>query len=171
MAVNPTKVYDWELDIWEDLQGGRVVLAPVGVGMDRRTGKPIAGWKHVVQSIQTIFATRYHERVLRRWVGSFVPHLLGENAVLRVITRFYWAMATAIDLWEPRYRILRIYVKTRPTDETLLTSAEELRLGKFTTINQGVYRPRGHLGDETPDQRKHLALIGRGFGVWEQAPL
>ena len=63
-------------DLWPDLRRGRILLAPVRVGIDRRTGAMMVGWPHVLQSIETILMTRYHERVLRRWAGSFVPHIL-----------------------------------------------------------------------------------------------
>lgn len=165
MADNP--YYDPVEEQWPDLKYGRVLLIPARVGVDRKTGKMLVGWDHVVQSIQVIFATRFHERVLRRWCGSFVPHLLGESAVARAITRFYWAVATSLDLWEPNYRIQRIRVGER-ADGTTLTSAEELCTGIINTQTEGVYRPRAHLGDDTPESRRHVGLVGRGFGVWER---
>lgn len=161
-------LYDATLDIWPDLKYGRLVLMPARVGVDRRTGKMLVGWPHVVQSMQTIFATRYHERVLRRWVGSFVPHLLGDSATRRVVTRFYWAIATSIDLYEPNYRIKKVLVSSR-ADRTSLTSIEELQTGNLTTRMEGIYRPRAHLGDETPETRRALGLVGRGNNVWDRA--
>ena len=155
-------------DIWPDLARYRVIIMPVRAGMNRRTGKILIGWDHVVQSIQTIFLTRYHERVLRRWVGSFVPHILGESAVPPVITRFFWAIASCIELWEPNYRISRVRVETRP-DNSLLTSAEELRTGLLQTQIEGAYRPRAHLDDPTPESRRQVGLIYQGRNMWEQA--
>ncbi|RZN24789.1 baseplate assembly protein [Bradyrhizobium sp. Leo121] len=128
----------------------------------------IVGWKHVRQSMAMIFMTRFHERVLRRWVGSFVPHLLGENAVERTITRFYWAIAASIDLWEPNYSITRIRVSKR-ADGSELTSSDELRTGQLQTRNEGIYKPRGHLGDPTPETRQPFGLVGSASGGWEQA--
>lgn len=151
---------------WPEIRKGRVLLAPVRVGMNRKTGKILIGWEHVQQSMLVILMTRYHERVLRRWVGSFVPHILGESAIPRIITRFFWAICSAIELWEPNYRISRIRIESRP-DLTSLTSAEELRQGMMTNRLEGVYRPRGHLGDSTPENRRSAGLIGRGSGVWE----
>jgi len=165
MADNP--FYDPVEEQWPDLKRGRVLLIPARVGVDRKTGKMIVGWTHVVQSIQVIFATRFHERVLRRWVGSFVPHLLGETAVVRAIARFYWAVATSLDLWEPNYRVQRVRVGTR-ADGTDLTSAEDIRQGNLATQTEGVYRPRAHLGDETPEEPRHIGLIGRGNGIWDR---
>lgn len=160
--------YDPKEDMWPELRQATVVLAPVRVGVDRRTGKIIVGWKHVMQSMMVIFSTRFHERVLRRWFGSFVPHILGENAIERVITRFYWAVAGAIDMWEPNYSITRVAVVRRiETDvEQTLTSSEELRMGQLTVRHDGVYRPRGHLGDITPESRRIVGLIRSSDHNW-----
>lgn len=168
--VSALTYYDPTYDKWPDLRLGRIVLAPVRVGMNRRTGKIMVGWDHVVQSMEMIFATRFHERVLRRWVGSFVPHLLGESAIDRTITRFYWAIMVSLELWEPNYRLYRVLVKTRD-DGSSLTSPEELRLGHVTFENQGVYLPRAHLGDPTPEARQRFGLVGMGAGSWEVHPI
>lgn len=164
--VDVRQVYDNNLDIWPDLRQGRIILRPTRIGVNRHTGKMLTGWDHVVQSLTVIFHTRYHSRVIRRWVGSLVPHLLGESAVGRAITRFYWAVATAIDLWEPNYRIQQVHVE-RSADGRSLTSPEELRRGEITTIMDGVYRPRGHLGDPTPENRKVAGLIGPDYHAWD----
>lgn len=169
----PITFYDPTLAQWPDLMHGRVPLAPVRVGVDRTTGKMLIGWDHVVQSMGVIFATRFHESPLRRWKGSFVPHILGESAVPRIITRFYWAIASAIDLWEPNYRVKRVRIANRSNttfvDADSLTSAAELRAGKVTFRNEGIYRPRGHLGDETPEGQRKIGFVGRGHGVWDRA--
>lgn len=161
--------YDPVLDMWPDLRQGRIVLNPVRIGMDRYTGKMLTGWDHVIQSMLLIFSTRYHERVLRRWVGSFVPHMLGNNATESTITRFYWSIATGLDLWEPNYRIQRVHTGKR-FDGSLLTSPEELRTGHLSTAMEGVYRPRAHIGDDAPEARRTIGLISRGYNVWERVP-
>jgi phage baseplate assembly protein W len=150
--------------MWPDLKSGREILRPVRVGVDRRTGRPLIGWPHVEQSMGVIFSTRFHTRVLRRWVGSFVPHILGDNTTERVVGRFYWAIATALDLWEPNYRIQQVNVILSSSGRTL-NSPEQIRLGKLEVQHVGVYRPRGHLGDNTPDQRKPVTLL-YNKGVW-----
>lgn len=168
MATPDFQIYDPTLDAWPDLAHGRVLLAPVRVGMDRRTGKMLIGWDHVVQSLEVMFVTPYHQRPLRRWVGTLIPHLLGDNATMRTVARFYWAVITAIDLWEPNFRIQKVNVDQRG-DNTSLTSAEELRAGHMTLQTFGVYRPRAHLGDPTPETRRSIGLVGRGYGVWNRA--
>lgn len=162
-----TVIYDPTLDMWPDLRQGRIVLNPVRIGMDRVTGKVITGWDHVLQSMTLIFSTRYHERVIRRWAGSFVPHMLGNSAVESVITRFYWAIGMGLDLWEPNYRVQRVNIGVR-TGGSLLTTPEELRTGHLSTAMEGMYRPRAHLGDDSPEQLRAVGLVSRGFNLWER---
>lgn len=133
--------------------------APARVGMDRCTGKILVGWDHVLQSMQMIFLTRYHERILRQWAGSFVPHLLGQNITEPTVTRFWWAIISAIDLWEPNYSIKQIFLRTGLADPTSITG---IRSGGISFQQQGVYYPRGHLGDKTPDALRGSAIVGRG---------
>lgn len=164
--ANIRYIYDPNLDIWPDLRNGRVVLLPSRVGVDRKTGKMLIGWDHVLQSMQVIFSTRYHERVMRQWVGSMVPHLLGESMVPRMLARFYWAIISAIDLWEPCYSVQRVNVQIGSQDQQL-SSIEEIRTGKLTTEMIGVYRPRGHLGDDTPDDKRIVGIIGSEYHTWD----
>jgi uncharacterized protein len=160
--------------IWPDLLGGNAVVSPARNGMNRFTGKILQGWAHVEQSIELIFATPYHERVLRRWVGSFVPMLLGENLVSRIVMRFYWAIATGVDLWEPNYRIRQIYFMgdalnnwSGPNPLPQISAAGMIRLGQAIFRNEGIYRPRAHLGDFSPFEQKQSALVGRGDNLWD----
>jgi hypothetical protein len=157
--------------IWPELLNHQALVSPARNGMNRFTGKLMQGWPHVEQSMEVIFATPYHERVLRRWVGSFVPMLLGENFVERIVMRFYWAIITGIDLWEPDYRIRQVYFMGNalsgwsPLPSS--SAAAMVRLGDAIFRNEGVYRPRGHLGDFTPADTKQSALTGKGDGLWD----
>ena len=161
--------------IWPDLLNQKANISPARNGMNRFTGKLLQQWPHVEQSMELIFATPYHERVLRRWVGSFVPMLLGENFIERIVMRFYWAIVTGIDLWEPNYRIRRIYFMgdalaglTPPSqDLPTISAAAMIRLGQAIFRNEGVYRPRGHLGDFSPWEQKLSAITGRGDQLWD----
>ena len=153
--TNAVPVYDPAAYQWPGFGRGQVPLAPVRVGVDRRTGKMIMGWPHVYQSMSVIFRTRFHQRVLRRWVGSFVPHLLGQNASPRYITRFFWAIAGSLDLWEPGYR----FEKADISDTTAVGLQSR---GELVSRLTGQYRPRGHLGDNTPAERRGANIIGSG---------
>lgn len=156
--ANFTPTYNPAALQWPGFAAGRVPIAPVRVGVDRRSGKLLVGWPHVYQSMTVIMTTRFHTRVLRRWVGSFVPHLLGENASPRYILRFNWAIAGALDLWEPNYRLEHV-------DLSSTTATDLQAFGNLVSQMTGVYRPRGHLGDFTPAQRRGAEIVGAG-GVW-----
>jgi hypothetical protein len=140
----------------------------------------LQGWDHVNQSLAYIFTTPYHTRPLRRWVGSFVPHILGEDYVPRVVTRFYWAMASAIDLQEPDYRIKQVLYMGAALDPNLSTglvtlskgaTADAVRLGHAIFKHLGVFYPRGHLGDFTPYERNMYGLVSRGGALWDPIPV
>ena len=152
--------------IWPGLQAGAAVIAPARNGMDRNTGKLLQGWDHVQQSMELIFATPFHERVLRRWVGSFVPRILGESAVARIITRFFWAIVTAIDLWEPDFRIQQTFIMgpaLQNWSPPLTDQIDQLlRQGQLICRTEGMYFPRGHLGDFTPFVQRGSDLISNG---------
>lgn len=121
-----------------------------GTGINRNTGKLLVGWPHVKQSLGVIFTTRFGERVMRRWFGSFVPQLLGVNMVPSAVLRFFTAVCIAIDLWEPRYKITRIAPSGSP---------ETMRQGALAFRIDGVYRPRGHLGDFTPAGERSFDIL------------
>lgn len=166
--------YDPDIAMWGDPIPVPISLARVGV--DRKTGRMIVGYIHVRQSMEAIYETPFHERILRRWVGSFVPHILGESTVARVITRFYWAMASALDLWEPNYRIKKILVATYALADAFspppnMSAAEMLRGGHMVFRHIGIYRPRAHLGDPTPMEQRQVGLVGRGMRFWDTVPM
>jgi phage baseplate assembly protein W len=152
--------------IWPGLQSGQALISPARNGMNRQTGQMMQGWDHVQQSMELIFATPFHQRVLRRWVGSFVPHILGESAVARIVTRFFWAIVTAIDLWEPDYRIQQTYMmgaalqNWSPADASSVDQL--LRQGQAIFRTEGMYYPRGHLGDFTPYIQQSSGLVSNG---------
>jgi uncharacterized protein len=119
-------------------------------GMNARTGKLLTGWPHVVQSLGVIFSTRIGERVMRRWFGSAVPGLLGENLTPATFLRFFSAIYAAVELYEPRFRIIKV------------TPLYAERDGRAGLQIDGEYRPRGHLGDFTPAGAYTLYLGSSG---------
>lgn len=160
--------------IWPDLANGKVAVAPPRNGMDRFTGKIKQSFPHVEQSMEIMFATPFHQRVLRRWVGTFVPHLLGESAVERIVTRFFWAIATSLDLWEPDYRIRQVHVMgdalQRWAPQTTVSTADLYRQGEFIFRTEGQWYPRGHLGNFTPYILKSSGIVSDG-GLWSVVPV
>lgn len=157
--------------IWPDLRSGQALVSPPRNGVDRRTGKLLQGWDHVEQSMEMIFATPFHQRVLRRWVGSFVPLILGRSGVERIITRFFWAIVTAIDLWEPDYRIKQVYMMGPAIDQWSPAMGTDVntmfRQGEAIFRTEGQWYPRGHLGDYTPYQLQMAGLVSRGGNLWD----
>lgn len=132
-------------------------LAPyASTGIDRETGKLLTGWDHVLQSMSVIFTTFFGERVMRRFFGSFVPKVLGQPLTETTLIRFWTAICVAIDMWEPRYRVTRIIPRG---------SADEMRQGGIGFHIEGVYMPRGHLGDKTPEQGLRRFTISEGGKV------
>lgn len=120
----------------------------MSTGIDRFTGKPISDWTHVVQSIIVILQTHFGERVMRRTFGSAVPGVLGQNLTPSTLLKFYTAIAIAIAIWEPRFRV-RSFVY--PNNEN---SPDYLRQGKIGIRMVGDYRPRALQGDFTVEAVK-----------------
>ena len=124
----------------------------MSTGIDRFTGKPLSDWQHVVQSILVILSTRIGDRVMRRSFGAAVPGLLGQNLTPSTLLRFYTAIAIAIEIWEPRFRVRRFeYSSTE-------NSADLLRQGRIGIRMVGDYRPRALSGDMTIEAVRTVAL-------------
>lgn len=112
-------------------------------GINRETGAPLSDWDHVVQSIGVIFSTRIGERVMLRHFGSSAPVLLGRAMTAANVLRFWALVGIAIDLWEPRFRVVRVGIVDQ--------SAEVTRQGRMMFVIEGEYRPLAHRGDFTPE--------------------
>lgn len=113
-------------------------------GLDRRTGLPLVGWPWVVQAILFLMTTAYYSVAMAPWLGSAAHRLIGELANPRNAQRFRWAIATAIDLFVPNFEVSRIDLVT--LDET----------GATEWVIDGIYWPRGHLGDYSDGVRKSV---------------
>ncbi|MGJ4927470.1 GPW/gp25 family protein [Bradyrhizobium sp. HKCCYLRH3095] len=130
-------------------------------GLDRQTGRLLDGWPHVVQSIMLIFTTGFGERMLRRWCGSAVPQLLGNSLTEATVVSFFAAIVTSLEIKErdtglprePRFRITKI--TPRKVDRT----------GELRIEISGVYMPRGHLGDFTPEDTRNITLTQSSTGL------
>ncbi len=115
-------------------------------GVDATTGKTLRGWDHVLQSIGKIFSTPHFTRVMRPYVGSMVPALIGRLVNVRHIQRFRWAAAMALLLFEPRFRPSRIDL------------VELDRTGRTGWVIEGTYFPLGHKGDFSRGEPRRLDL-------------
>lgn len=124
-------------------------------GIDARTGRPLGGWSHVVQSVGILLTTRLGERQMRGYVGAVTASLLGSLVNRANLLRLLQSIAVAIELFEPRFKVSRI-VPVRLE-----------RSGRVEIWIEGEYRPRGHLGDPRPEGTRRITLATgeRGEGI------
>ena len=125
-------------------------------GIDRHTGMIIDNFASAVQGIEVILSTRIGSRVLRREFGGGITELLGRLLTANLLAVFQQLIATAIDLWEPRFHVRRI---------SATGSVDDIRLGKAGLVIEVDYRPSGHLGDFTVESVRSFALSGNGLRV------
>ncbi|TCT41148.1 baseplate assembly protein [Martelella mediterranea] len=120
-------------------------------GLDAETGKVLTGWDHCVQSIGKCISTRYASRPARRHIGSVVPELQDANAGAVTIFKTFSAIAEAIndpDTGEPGFSLQSIAM------------TEYGRAGRFAFQLNGIFYPRGHLGDYSISEARSLTVPG-----------
>lgn len=79
-------------------------------GMNAQTGRPVYGDEHLLQSVTDILTTPVGTRVLRRDYGSDLFSLIDSPEDGILVANIRTATATAINRWEPRLKIRRVYV-------------------------------------------------------------
>lgn len=108
-------------------------------GFNRDAGSVLLGFEHVRQSIGVILTTPIGSRVMRREFGSELFDLIDRPMTDQVILAIYSAVVMAIARWEPRFAVLGCKI------------SDATAAGGMIIELSGVYYPRGHLGDFTPD--------------------
>lgn len=114
-------------------------------GVDRHTGRVISGFDHVVQSLRVLFTTSKMARVMRRHIGTNMPRMVDAPISPVTLIDFYAAIAEAAK-YEPRFRVSRMAVEGATSG------------GHLTIAIQGVYYPRGHLGDFSLSEPKTVKV-------------
>lgn len=114
-------------------------------GIDRESGLPLYDLDHVAQHVETIFATRLGSLVMLRWYGGGLVELLGRRITPRRVALYRFLLALAITTWEPRLAVAYIDLAGNTTDA--------VRVGHLRFTVFAYYRPRGHLGDFTIEER------------------
>lgn len=116
-------------------------------GMDRETGRLLTDFDHVAQSVGKVLTTQITERIMREWFGFPGFAMLGENMNRRNLTRFLQLIAIALTKRqlnglpaEPRFRVVKVMPIAVGRD------------GHFECRIEGLYLPRGHLGDERSER-------------------
>lgn len=117
-------------------------------GINAATGAPLTDWAHVQQSLAKILTTRIGTRVMRRDFGSDLPDLVDRKMTPGNILLIYSAAATAIERWEPRFRMLA--GRLNAAGYLATQDGRTVRAGDGGIVSlelHGLYYPRGHLGD------------------------
>lgn len=125
-------------------------------GIDRVTGKLLTPFESACQGVEVALTTAIGQRVMVREFGAGVLELLGRLVNMRLFNAYRQLLATAIDLWEPRFKVRRI---------SLNGTVEEVRLGHIGLVVEVDFRPRGHLGDFTIDRVAQFSLTFDGAGL------
>lgn len=115
-------------------------------GLDRATGAVLTDWPHCVQSIQDILTTNLNTRVMRLDYGSGDHTLVDRPGNREVIATWYANAVAAILKWEPGYRVTQFTTDGAGND------------GHYTFTLDGLFYPRGHLGDYSLVETQSLTL-------------
>ncbi|GJD31499.1 hypothetical protein PMNALOAF_2758 [Methylobacterium adhaesivum] len=113
--------------------------------IDRHTGKTISGLDDVWQSITTILSTSLRALVMARDFGSDLPRMVDRALSPLTKIEFYAAVPEALNrispetlmAEEPRFRVTRMR----------LLEESDIANGNPIFDIEGIYYPRGHLGD------------------------
>jgi len=77
-------------------------------GMCRRTGQPLSGVAHLVQSIEDILSTPLGSRRERPDYGSRIPRMVDQPVTAGWVAAVQSEAARALGRWEPRIRLQRV---------------------------------------------------------------
>lgn len=83
-------------------------FSPAATGMDRTTGKVLAGVDHIAQSISDVLSTPLGTRVMRRDYGSLLFELADRPLNRATALLLVAATAMAVARWEPRFTLTRV---------------------------------------------------------------
>lgn len=80
-------------------------------GMNRNTGRPLSGIKHLRQSISDILTTPIGSRLMQREYGSRLYELVDAPINRKTLVEIYMAVAQALNRWEKRFKLHRVQVE------------------------------------------------------------
>lgn len=81
-------------------------------GTNATDGTLLGGAAHLKQSIRDILTTRLNSRVMLREYGSKLPELVDNPLNELTKIELFAATAEALERWEPRFRLDRVYVQS-----------------------------------------------------------
>lgn len=124
-------------------------------GINWETGKAADHWPHLLMSLKILFTTQIGSRIMLRFFGGNTSRVLGENMGVAAFNEFRHSVMLAIELWEPRFRV-HVALPARGAN-----TPETMRQGHLSGLElYGEYRPRGHLGDPTPEGDTRRIFVG-----------
>lgn len=88
------------------------------IGMNRKTGKSLAGLDHLRQSVEDILTTPRGTRVLCREYGSNLFEIIDKPFDPALIT---YEIADALGRWEPRIKVKKVDVVMKEPGHVDLT--------------------------------------------------
>lgn len=103
-------------------------------GINAHTGKRLDGIEHVKQSIRDILATRIGTRVMRRDYGSRLYELVDNPMGELLRTELFAATAEALERWEPRFALDRVYLSEASSAGSITLNLE----GRIMIDNQPI---------------------------------
>ena len=104
------------------------------IGLSRLTGAQIVDGAHLTQSVTDILSTAKGTRVMRRSYGSNLPRLVDAPMNGETLVDLYAEAAEALDLWEPRLRLLRVQVSDASAGKLALELMVETLEGQATLV-------------------------------------
>ena len=119
-------------------------------GLNRETFQPLGNFDHALQSVEVIVSTRLMSRVMRRHFGAGLVELLGRLMTSNLFAAFAQLLATAIDLWEPRFRVRRV---------TVDGEVDAIRRGQAGISIEVDWRPGALLGDFRVERVEQFRLM------------
>ena len=79
-------------------------------GVNRQSGRPLAGYEHLKQSIADILTTPVGSRVMRPEYGSHLPRMVDLPVNKGWISAVQAEIARSLGRWEPRLKLSRVNV-------------------------------------------------------------
>ena len=120
----------------------------------------MSDWEHVQQSLRILLSTPIGSRLMRREYGCDLKNIVDQKLTTRNILLIYSAAATAIQRWEPRYRMRGGRVTGAGHAIRAERGFETYATGGLLVLEIfGTYYPRGHKGDYSIAEDANLQVV------------
>jgi len=134
----------------ENSDNNAILVTKQQQGMNSLNGHIMRGIDHLEQSVSDILLTPLGSRVMRRNYGSNLYLLKDQRMTSSNIMRIYSAVAEALQLWEPRILLDRVFIDEHDVSEGRLIVGLQWRIAAF-------YSDQFPVNDECFTQRLQVA--------------